>query len=129
MKVRVIRRCAQPLEPGGPHPFLDLGDEVEWNCEGELPPCFEEVEEPDSADQTVAAETPPSAAPPILHALDRDSQIIMAFDRMDHSSSEQWTAQQLPRVEVVSYILHGLGFDPEVTRAELQVARPGFARE
>lgn len=68
-------------------------------------------------------------APPILHGLDRDAQIVMALEHMDRADDEEWTSTGLPKVEAVELRLEALGFDPQVTRADINVARPGFDRQ
>lgn len=88
------------------------------------------LEVQDSTGSILVAEVPPPpAAAPSLKALDKDGQVIDALNQMDHAADEQWTSQGLPRIEAVSRILEARGFDPAVTRAEINVARPGFVRE
>ena len=127
MQVRVKQDCSQPIDRTGRNYMLREDRLVEWDRDGELPKYFVAVM--DDADvEVVVVEAPPTAAP-ILHALDRDSQILEALNRMDHGDDDQWTTTGLPRVETVSCLLDELGFDPDVTRPEVNVAKPGFARD
>lgn len=130
MLVRVIEACSQPINRTGRIYMLREGRVVEWDRDGELPEkYFQVLESAGTSPEEVEVDTSIEAAPPSLHALDRDSQIIEALNRLDHKNSEHWTTQGLPRVDVVSFILDEMGFESEVTRAELNVARPGFCRD
>jgi len=128
MKVKAISNCYQRLTHGGPCKYIRAGEVVDWQGTGKLPRCFEEVVAPVKAED-VKVETGVEAVPPSLHASDRNEQIVMATERMDHDDDAQWTSGLLPMMSTVSSILESLGFDPTVTRAELTVARPGFMRE
>ncbi len=51
--------------------------------------------------------------------------IVEALDKLDSTNDEQWTAQGLPRVEIVTALL---GVE-ELTRKEITEAAPDFTRE
>lgn len=135
MRVRAIRACSQRLFDGDRvHRFRD-GWEGEWNCSGELPKCFRRLDKlgnviPDKDDEPakIAVTQAKPEAPPILQALDRDAQVVEALNRLDHEDSGLWTDLGLPRVEAVALELEALGFDSQITRAEINVASPGFQR-
>lgn len=133
MRVRAIRECSQRLYDGDRIHILREGWEGDWKGSGELPKCFRRLSQngeviPNEEDEPAkAAEKPP--APPMLHGLDRDSQIMEALNRLDHRDNGVWTSLGLPLVEAVSLELEALGFDPSVTRADINVASPGFQRE
>ncbi len=127
MRVRVVKKCIQPLSDGDRHKYMRPGEIHEWNRDCELPSCFVEIGESDDTEESAGAD-PQAAAPPSLHALDRDRQIEMALNELDKSDLTLWTSQGLPFVDAVSFKLEELGFDMEVTRAEINVAYPGFNR-
>lgn len=135
MRVRAIRPCSQRLHDGDRIHILREGWEGDWRGSGKLPKCFRRIDKhgeviPEEGDE-MQQKPEKTQAPTMLHALDRDSQIGEALERLDHNDDGLWTKQgqsELPRIEAVALELEALGFDQQVTRAEINVARPGFAR-
>lgn len=128
MRVRVTRNCYQPLEPSGRNKCLNEGVVVDWKMGPveQLPGCFEPLAARPAPEPVF--EKPPQQASPMMEAFDRDAQIIEAMNRLDHGDEGLWTDAGLPRVEAISLELEALGFNSEVTRAEINVAQPGFVR-
>ena len=129
MKVRIIRDCYQRMKPGAKNTCFSVQDDadtiVDWEGKPgqKLPACFEQVTVREVVVEPVEEE------PSSLMALDRDSQVMEALNRMDHAASEQWTSDGLPQIKTISSILGEMGFPKKVERADINVAWPGFVRE
>jgi hypothetical protein len=137
IKCRVLRNCSQGTEPDGRHHFYRKGAIAEWYGPlDQIPTCFEPLEDSAAGAPTgfPEAEKPKEQGPKpqSLKYLDRDSQIVQALEALDHGDKNLWTARgnfEIPRVEAVAMELETLGFSPEVTRQDIQVANPSFVRK